>query len=385
MFKNKLAQILCAVCFVSVSSLYAIDAGGGIESKGVVSGNDFDALSLEQTETGSLWLTIPFEHYFRFYFQGFYKHTFKLAFDSPLDIDNYGMFDFDYAAFGFKYTAQNYSSLAFSAGRTRQADISTLIFRQPFDGISFAYDTAPFSVSLFGGFTGLQNQKSYSVQSMSYTYSDDNLYPLFPNFAVSELKIAANNMGANHSFSAEFLGCWNIDSAEESDGLNRLYLTAKFDGPVFGRLYYAVNSTACMLAGSSVTFADMSEASLAAYTPGETVSFIMHGVYASADFKPFTYESAAIDDSYSYSSIIKAGAQLALKPCREFYLSGTGDIIFPIDENDTNIYLGCCQWQANLQWQIVSDLQFGLSAGQIIPLDDSDSYLTATARLLFTF
>lgn len=389
MKRNLLAlTILC----ISVAA-FAFDFGGEIDNiSKFADENTEDGLKLDQKNNASLWINIPFGQTSNYLLlKG--RYQFEKDFGEETTTN---ALDIELAQAVF-----NENGFNLSVGRFYNTDLSGYVFSQQGDGASLSYSTPGFSAAAYGFYTGLLNSQFVTILDPEYEADDDAVYDLNPKYLVSGVRASLLSfLGGEHSVSAEV----SLAARLEGDSYNRLYAEGKLEGPLFmAGLFYDVTGVVEFSKysvddtddndGSETDF--LAGANLYFY-PGFKDSVIKAGtVFASgADtdknsskngFIGFTSMTAVNSLSEpEYNGIFKTGLSASLKPAPSFRLGAGADLIF--DTADSSFDYTGFQYNADLDWQIASDVYAGAGLTQYFGKDNSDDDKTAiTLRAAITF
>ena len=382
-------KIAAAVCSAAVTAAaFAVDGGASADSQSKFSGTKLDALSLEQSEKASAWIAVPFTKDIAFDVRGYYRYSYTAPLsDMQPGINNHRL-DLTRAALAWRIPLDTSKKVNITAGRFYADDLTSCIFSQTSDGLRIAYSMPAFACSAYGGYTGLVNAKSYTVQGLSYDIKADQPYQLNAKYIAAGLKLQTPSLINNQTFGAEFTGFFNIDTAESTDGQNRAYGTFAADGPIVSKLYYSLSSSLGVLYGGSgdPVFGNLSKASVIWYPGFLSSSVSANGIYATDKFMPFTFTGISINDMFACSNVLKTGLVLSVKPAQKISCTADGYVFFASTADTGALTASAVQWTASGKWKITSDAFVSLTAGQIIPLaDDVDPYFMGTARAVMSF
>ena len=382
-------RIAVTVCSAAVAAAaFAVDGGASADSQSKFSGKKFDVLSLEQSEKASAWIAVPFTKNIVFDARGYYRCSYTAQLSGMQSgISNHRL-DLTRAALAWHIPLDTVQNVNITAGRFYAGDLSSCIFSQTSDGLRIAYSMPAFVCSAYGGYTGFVNAKSYTVHSLIYNIKPDQLYQVNAKYIAAQLTLQTPSLINNQTFGVEFSGFFNVDTAENTDGLNRAYGTLSADGPVVSKVYYSLSSSIGILYGGrgDPVIGNLSKASVVWYPGFLSSSVSASGVYATDKFMPFTFTGISINDVFSYSDVLKTGLALSVKPAEKISCTADGYVFFASNSDNSALAASAVQWTASGKWKITSDAFVSLTAGQIIPLADGvDPYLTGTARAVISF
>lgn len=369
---------------------FSFDFGGELSNiSKFADENANDGLKLDQKDIASVWIKVPFgqtSNYLlikgRYQFErDFGEETTTTALDVEL-----------------AQAVFNDRGFSLSLGRFYNTDISGLVFSQQGDGAALSYSTPGFNASVYGFYTGLLNSQFVTILDPDYVEDDDAVYDLNAKYIVSGARAALLSfLGGQHSVSAEAF----VAARVEGDSYNRLYAEGKLEGPLFAAgIFYDVTGVV-EFSKYSANDKDESETNLLTganiyFYPGFKDSVIRaSAVYASgadndADspktgFIGFTSMTAVNSLSEpEYNSLFKTGLSASLKPFQSIRLGAGADLIFDTAESKFD-YTGF-QYNADLDWQVASDVYAGAGITQYFGKDNSDDDKTAiTLKAAITF
>ncbi|MBQ7159968.1 MAG: hypothetical protein IJS09_11195 [Treponema sp.] len=390
-FKFTLLSLLLAGSMATAS---AIDFGGMFTNDSRFSGNSFGKLILEQKDTISAWLRIPFNKQGTSYFitegmyQAFWKNI-EINGDATGEKNKYtGIVDLNlFKFYGLWKTSSGQISL--SAGRFFSADLSGLVFSQTADSALLSFDFSKFTFSVYGAYTGLLNARTVSMINNIFTVSngessstneffkedDSKHYQRAEDYVIAAMTVSFPSLFETQTLAAQFLGAYKA----KDDSYNRMYAEFSAGGPLVSTLYYNANTTFSFVNFNSGDWeiGNFSKLFLTYYASFKNMAFSVGGIYASGEngglksFTGFTSQTAtnALKGRTEYTSLIKASAAFSIKPVTNLLLGLNSDIIFNAAESPK--YEGF-QYGANANWQVVSDVGLGLSMYQYFDKNDDD-------------
>lgn len=388
---NKKLSTLAALA-VLTGSLFAFDFGGSLEnytklgSPAYPGDDQFESFSLKQEGILSLWLRENLSSSSYFAAEGdvrlrYTNQEMKNSDGERLivipDLKTLRYFKkFDTAA----------GLLSLNLGRFFFNDITGLIISQNTDGFTFSLDSRNLYLKTFAHYTGLLNAQNVTIinrgeKSGEYEADFDKPYLFAPSFANAGLQLTFPYLFANQTLTTEFIASFGFDGLEKgSSDYNRYYASLGLNGFFMKNACYVLTSTLA----SDNDFKDLSNLSKAVITlfPGFLNSTVnLNLIYASGNqgsLKPFTgFTSMTACSSHiepEYSSLLKPGLSLSLKPLQTLLVTAHGDIIFDFAESSPE-YSGT---EAGLaaSFQIFSDLNINAAFTEYIAKESDKSKAT---------
>ncbi len=370
------------------SDPFSLSFGGNLTTNNIFYFYEEQDLFFENSENLNLWLKFPLSKDYKssFALEGFYDFSITTTANQPTVISN--VLDIPLFKFSFNIPSEKIKS-TINLGRFYFADTTGLIFYQNVDGLFTNFVSNKTDFSIFTGYTGLINARNTSYFNNPY---DDvaNIYALSPKFLVTSAR-AKFNIFNTQFFNAEFFASVDFGKLD----FHKMYTTLTFNGVIFQRLFYILQSTLGMSLKSdgteSLQLANLSKIDLTAYFNFLNSSLSLTGIYASAQsdkiqsFKPIT----KIDASYighMYSSVLKAGLFYTFKPINSLLISLGSDCLSSFSQDDSSLIFDGIQWSVATKYQMLSDIYILLDGLQFISFgEDKPNYFLAGLKLGISF
>ena len=341
-----------------------------------------DGLKLDQKDAVSLWYSTPFgsSDANSFLIMGTYQ--FERNFGTEKTIQ---YVDIDTAR-----VIYNVSDLTLTAGRFFCADMTGRIYAQNGDGASVTYAQPSFNVTAYGFYTGLLNSQTTTILDPEFSADPDKVYDMCPKYFAGGLKASLPGLMGEQTVSAEGIFTTKLSGTSNT----RAYAEAQLSGPLTNNIYYDVTGAFGFSKYDEGDFemSNLSVANLNFYPPlNAETSIGLSAVYASGEqgpFKPFVgfTSSTAVEsiDEAEYTSLAKAGINASVKPVSNILLLAGADAVF--DAMDDSIEYQGFQYNAQINWQIVSDVLASAGITQYFDSDDSDINKTSvTIKAVISF
>ncbi|NLM00459.1 MAG: hypothetical protein GX220_03270 [Treponema sp.] len=390
--KSIIKFIFLTVFIFLFANAFTLDYGGTLSNSTGIKGA-FNALELDQNNKATLWLKSPFNESQNMYFaaEGSYKFSYTGGNNNIITNElELGLFKFSMIL-----PMENNSRIRLDIGRISAFDTTSLIFAQSSDGAQFAISTPKFVCSVLASYTGLLSAHSYTYFGYNYTYNNNILYPLAQKFFIVDALIKLPTLFAKQDLTAEFLGFFSGEKAVSD--YHRMYATLGLNGGIAKNLFYIFSTTFGFNTSNDPYkgFSNLSNFELSYYPSFMSSSFAWITTYASGNsdnglkrFMPFNKIAPDISGHKAYSGLFKTGFMATIQPITNFLLVAATDLFFISDpESGTSFGLDGFQWSFNARWQILSDIQLSLIAGQFLPLinSTSDADFFATLKLVISF
>ncbi len=375
---------------------FALTWEGLIDASGNVSGAP-DDLSLEQVNRATLSLQVPLnaENTMQFSARAFYELGFATPIPNTIPIELSHLVDAELLKFNMQIPLDDVSLFSLDAGRFPVADLTTIVLNQTSDGVKAAYENEMMRLNTYVGFTGLLNE--YTV-SMNVAPNDLNLtefYSLAAPFVLANVTLQLPQLFLNQDLYTGVIAAIDVAEKENKELApdNRFYATVGLNGPFNNSIFYSLTSTLGVMQATKSTWdiTNLSTFELSAFLPFASSLLSWKTVFATggtnAEFKPFTVNTATLDDSLEYAGHVKTGIVMTLRPLENLLLFVEPNAIFDVMNDSQPGYEGA-QWTFATRYNIMSDLQLSASVGQFIPADITsinDSYITADVKLSFLF
>lgn len=233
------------IFFFLLSNLFSFEWGGLVSENFKISTIDLNSVNnanVRQSNGIALWANIPFTNDGDWYLatQGSYKYNYDFTgFNKNPTLQN--IVDLDLFKLNGLIKINSYS-FSLSLGRYFVVDNTAKVFAQNCDGISLKFSTQAINLGLFAGYTGLINgnnvvtlAKDGTVQHFPQEFYGKT-YPYLPLSAT----ITIPSLVFNQSLGVQFNAFLDLNETQEK--YNRLYGTLTLQGPIYGPIYYSLNS-----------------------------------------------------------------------------------------------------------------------------------------------
>lgn len=277
---------------------------------------------------------------------------------------------FDCTLFKFSTSRKiNGNGLDFSAGRFFYSDLSGLVVAQPNDGVFAKYSTNRVEVSVYGGYTGLQNVKNVSVVTSNgkvWAPSDEkDFYDFTAPYAIGSLCVSLPYVFKNQTISFEGLCAVNVAGpADLEDDDSRIYGTVNLTGPLSEKLFYTINGTLGITDFDKIGL--LGSLGLNYFSTYRNAVLGFNAVYASGEkddsvgFVGVTKVAACLSkDEPIYNGLFKMGLSGSIMPVEKLVVSAGGDMVYSLLEDSTELY--GIQVSGGAMYKMYSDLNFSLS------------------------
>lgn len=376
-------SIITTALFSLTLAAFAVDFGGTFTNNSKLADqNPDDGLKLDQKDSLSLWLSSPFgsSEANNFLIMGTYQ--FERNFGTEKTIQ---YVDIDTAR-----VIYNVSDITLTAGRFFYSDMTGRIYTQNGDGASVTYAQPAFNATAFGFYTGLLNAQTTTILDPEFSPDSEKLYDLCPKYFAGGLKASLPGLLGEQTVSAEGIFTTKLSGTTTT----RAYAEAQLSGPLTNNIYYDVTGAFGFSKFDDGDFemSNLSVANLNFYPPlNAETSIGLSAVYASGEqgpFKPFVgfTSSTAVEslDEPEYTSLAKAGINASVKPVSNLLLLAGADAVF--DAMDDSIEYKGFQYNAKINWQIVSDVLASAGITQYFDSDISDNNKTSvTIKAVISF
>lgn len=373
----KKINMLCAVLSMSAGA-FAVDFGGMINNSSTLKNDTAGKYFLQQQDDVTLWLKVPFGANSKSYFitEGLYKFEYNSLAGT---FSNYA--DLNLLKFCFIKDFGS-SQLEFDLGRFALCDLTGIIFTQNSDGGFVKYSAKNFDISFLASYTGLLNGNVVKMIKTPDAAAVDasKVYSFGTGFVNAVFTAGFKNLFAQQNLGVQLIA--NLHFGNQN--YNRFYGTVALDGPVFNNLMYSLTGTAEVILDNNnqVKVSPLVKADLSYYFPALMLN--AHMIFAGNDFSGITSQTAIKSCSEpEYTAMIKTGLNMSYKPLNVLLISAGCDAVF--DGNKGYEFKGL-EYNAAVDYQVVSDVSLGLSWNHYIDFNKSDSScqnLTAKVKLAF--
>lgn len=377
------------VCISSVLPLSAFDWGGFVSANaGIKGAGNADLIKkFTQSDRLTLWMRVPFpvrDSYFTA--EGFYD--FKYA-NETKEITH--LLDIRLCKLSMTVNEPE-AKVTFNMGRFGVSDLSGFMFAQNADGMELRITSSRFESKLYGGYTGFLN--SYTTpMNISQFESGQILYQPAASTVIGSFFMSFPRLFKQQTLS------WEV-SGFGGQTVPVVFTTAVLNGPIYGSFFYALSSTAAfeMPRKGPFLFSNLSRFELTAYMPFMSSFLSWNTIFATGktgsdktknigDFKSLSIIPASLSGSVKYAGNVKTGLTASFKPHSSLLWTLSTDAFFNVmNASAAKGFIGM-QWQTAVRWQIFSDLQLSVSAGQFFTDFDKKKapYTLATVKLLYSF
>ena len=383
--------ILSSLILTAVFDSFAFDFGGTVNDTTKYSGTGTSNLTLDQKNAATLWARTPFNNAGTLYLaaEGTAQWNYVQNTNSTIWSADCTLFKF-----GGIFNISTNSKFLLSVGRYPVTDATGLIFTQASDGILANLNMQRFTMSVYGGYTGLlnaQNITELNASDSAYTYDSTKVYDFAAPYAVGGLTFTAPYLFANQTLGVQFYGFFGVPGIDDTttSGYNRLYGTLSLNGPLASSVFYTLTSTI----GTNdmfKTFGNLSQVQLGWYPSFKSSSISVKCVYASgkngvlSPFVGFTSNSATVSvTAPQYTGLMMAGLSASIKPVAPLYISAGADCVFACPD-DSFAYSGF-QYNTTIRYQVMTDVQMTVLVNQYFAKDEADNKLTLTAKAVISF
>ncbi len=370
--------LLSALILTSATFSFAFDFGGSLGNITKFQDTSYtDDLALDQKNYATLWTKIPFKTTSNYFFtQGRYQFEYD---DSTQDKIN--AIDFDSAYFYFSS-----SNFELKAGRFNHADISSLVYNQSGDGAELSYSIPSFSAGIYAFYTGLLNSQFITINDSDYTADTDKIYDFCAKYFVSGAKVSLPSFLNEQTLSFEALLAARLQGVK----YNRLFVEGSLEGPVsfIENVFYDVTGVLGLTKYDSgkAKVSNLSKADIYFYPGVKDAQICLNAVYTTGTpddsdtkteaFLAFTSTTAVNSiNSDEYTSVFLTGISASIKPFDSILAKAGFDAVF--STNDNKIEYSGFQYNAGLDYQILSDVYTGAAITQYF--DKNDSAINKTA------
>ena len=388
---TKKLRVIVSVLFVCVFSalpLSAFDWGGFVSADAGIKGpaNTRVLKKFTQSDRLTLWMRAPLplkDSYFTA--EGFYDFKYSNQAKEIRQLLDLSLFKISMSA------DEPGAKVTLNIGRYGISDLSGFIFAQTADGMELRINSDRFESKLYGGYTGFLNSHT---APMNLSQFDDGkiLYQFAPPAVIGSVSVRAPRL-----FKQQTLAC-EIGGAGMAEPV--LFTTMSLNGPMFASLFYAASSTMTLTSFKTDTavFSNLSRFELTAYLPFMSSFLSWNTVFATGkagsgnkakigDFKSFSIIPANLSSSLTYAGNVKTGITGSIKPIYALLCTLNADAFFNIMNSGSAKGFAGVQWQAAVRWDIYSDLQLSMSAGQFFTVSNkkTEPYTNAVVKVLYSF
>lgn len=372
--KKFLIVIFTIFSFINV---FAIDYGANLKNDTKISPNEDDFFNLLQRNDLSAWIKVPFNENNSAYLvaEGLYRFEYNNSVSYRVNYIDLSMLQFVLN----KEIGDNLFSL--NLGRFAFTDLTSCIFGQPADGVSFSFDSSVYNFSLYAAYTGLLNSNVIKmINSEDFEIEPEKVYALSDKFATVALGVSLPELIPNNTLSLQGLGAIRLDEIAN----NKFYLTVGLDGVVNRNIFYSVYGTASLKSYDKEDYLISSFAKADLNFIYDKLFLNVNALFAGKDFEGVT-SFVALNSGYEpeYNSLLKAGVLASYRILDNVKFFASADIAFNGKENYS---LKGFQYDIGCDWQVVSDVYIGLDWNQYIDIDESDAnYKAVNLKAMISF
>lgn len=372
--KKFLIVIFTIFSFINV---FAIDYGANLKNDTKISPNEDDFFNLLQRNDLSAWIKVPFNENNSAYLvsEGLYRFEYNNSGSYRVNYIDLSMLQFVLN----KEIGDNLFSL--NLGRFAFTDLTSCIFGQPADGVSFSFDSSVYNFSLYAAYTGLLNSNVIKmINSEDFEIEPEKVYALSDKFATVALGVSLPELIPNNTLSLQGFGAIRLDEIAN----NKFYLTVGLDGVVNQNIFYSVYGTASLKSYDKEDYLISSFAKADLNFIYDKLFLNVNALFAGQDFEGVT-SFVALNSGYEpeYNSLLKAGVLASYRILDNVKFFASADIAFNGKENYS---LKGFQYDIGCDWQVVSDVYIGLDWNQYIDIDESDAnYKAVNLKAMISF
>lgn len=372
-------KLLLSALVLTLSAFsFAFDFGGSLGNITKFQDTSYtDGLALDQKNYATLWTKIPFKATSNYFFtQGRYQFEYD---DSTQDKIN--AIDFDSAYFYFSS-----SNFELKAGRFNHADLSALVYNQSGDGAELSYSIPSFNAGIYGFYTGLLNSQFITINDSDYTADTDKVYDFCAKYFVSGARVSLPSFLGEQTLSFEAMLAARLEGVK----YDRLFAEGSLEGPVpfVENVFYDVTGVLGLSKydDRKAKVSNLSKANIYFYPGVKDAQICLNAVYTTGTqddsdasteaFLAFTSTTAVNSiNSDEFSSVFLTGLSASIKPFDSVLASAGFDAVF--STNSSKIKYSGFQYNAGLDYQILSDVYTGAAITQYFDKSDSDINKTA--------
>lgn len=397
--KNKKLLLIISGIFTSLISLHALDFGGSLGTytklgSPIAAGNDeFKNFSLKQEEILTLWLrqNINPTTFIAFEADARFRSTRRELGKSDSADNDVIIPDLKVLRLTKRIDLKQ-NTMLFNVGRFFFSDLTGTVLSQPADGLSISLDLRRFYAKAYANYTGLLNAQNVTILNKAgseYNLDSKKSWQCAASYANFGAQFELPYFIANQTISTEFLASIGFDGIEKgSADYNRIWGTLGLNGFLHKNLCYVLTTTF----GSQLD-SDLSNLTKLSFMllPGyKSMVISLSGLYASGDqnglkpFRGFTSQTAVNSiDEPEYTSLVKGGLSLSIKPVKQLLLAASGNAVF--DYPDSEIKYKGTEAGLNANIQLFSDFNINAGISQFFAKEEkaSKGTFTLTATLAF--
>lgn len=377
-------SILLSVAFISFAT--AFDWGGKLYNSTEFAGENFSSLKLNQYDNANLWMKVPFNKKNSSYMVGDISYKFKYETFDVLEEKAEHILNLNLLNFVFDAKVNNNNKFLFSFGRIVNADATGVVFAQNFDGLKIDFNNTFTNISLFGGYTGLLNNKEVSMLTPSttkYVESENNFYTFAPKYIPFGVTFNFPSLFANQHLTLQGLGFVDLND----DNYSRYYADLKLEGFLFSNLYYSLSSIF-----GTVNFTNIMNTSLfnlsyyvldsLAINAGAEYSSGQNGIFDS--FVGFTsIDAINARMNTKHTSLIKADLSVTYSLIEKLLFNA--GFAYVADCSSSSVMYRGVQWNATAIYNVLNDVQLSVNLNQFCGKNADDNKASLSLNVSFIF
>lgn len=369
------------VLFASAVSAFAVETGFilGDSTAGKVDKSNNNKLNLEQSEflKGNIRVPLTEDGLSFISAEGTVKHKLVRNFGADTT-DNSIILDVDLFKLSTVKKFDYSHSLEFSAGRFYIADASGAVFTQTCDGAFAKYASPKLEVSVYGGYTGLLNQKNISIKDTNatvYSGAGKDIYDFNSAYIVGSATVSAPFLFANQSVILEGLAVIGSEGpADVEKDKNRFYGTFCLNGPLSNSVFYSATATVESVDSNGIGL--LGQLSVNSFFDWKNAALSFNAMYASGVsgsnemFVGVTQQTICnSSEEPDLAGIVKFGISASALPVNNILCSCGADVV--MKDNGTKVEYYGLQFVGGVNYQLYSDVSFGLNGSAFVGNDEN--------------
>lgn len=378
--------LLIFIFAITLSSAFAIDFGGKVNSTTRLQGPKFKELKWYESASIHGWLTAMLNQKYQLKFSTDVSYEFRY---NQADKTIRNILDVNLLKLSSQQTV-GANRVELALGRFSVNDVTGVIFNQVSDGANVRFSSQMFTVNGYIGFTRLLNMHDIIMLTdegdTTVPPSDSKaIYVIGPAYLPIGLAITFPSLFLNQSVSVEGLTVIDVKNS-----YNRFYGTLALTGPLYKNIFYKVSTTVGSEGMENVS--NLTKFNFV-YYPVPEAQVGVNMFYASGNQKgvsPFkgvtsmpailAYGSSTVNTEYD--SKIKVGVNGSYTVASCVYLGADLGVVFECPEKAK--YNGF-QWRFDVVWNIFHDLQLAAGMYQYISVDELNNKTCFTLAGTFVF
>lgn len=390
-------KILILILFcVSTACLSAVDLGGQFYNNTKIGAVDrFKTPIINQENSLTGWINVPFSNSGLSYFGAELLFKYKYT-NTNLSSGEAGihkpLLDLTLLKFSHTMKISRTTSLILSVGRFGFSDTTRLILNQAADGFLLNFKMPKFTLTFYSGYTGLLNSLNIDMlahKKATWARRYSMIYDFASPYLIADLGVSFPYLFKQQTLGVEFLAAIGLPGPNGNNlGLSRFYATLLLNGPIIHNLFYVLSTTFGDYNGIDIS--NMTKFNLTFYPNYKSSNITFNVLYASGENGPIGsfLGLTGIDATYAttntqHSGMFKTGISASMKPVNPLLVGLGADVVVNCVENNFD-YRGF-QWNAQLRYQVFSDLQLALLLTNFIGKEISYDKFEASFRIYWTF